>query len=113
MGSLRSLRHNLLSKKNQPKKPKCSWRGLLARRLREKIQKEYPMIRLVVKPNYRKTSTVYINWSFPVTPPAEDQDVINSIKGVTSAFINGKSCLKPLGVTYRLWENTLVIQEVR
>jgi hypothetical protein len=113
MGSLRSLKHSPLAKKNQPKKPSYTWRGLLAKNLRSEVKKVYPSLVLEVKPNYRKTSSVYVNWTFPVTGPWENSiNVVNTIVHITLEFLHGKSFQKPVEVIIQPFDNnSLVIQE--
>jgi hypothetical protein len=65
MGSLRSLVHNPLAQKNQPRKIKRSWRGLLARNLRKKIAVNYPYLHVEVDPHYIPYKYVGIKWILP------------------------------------------------
>jgi hypothetical protein len=109
MGSLRSLVYNPLAKKNQPKKPKPSWRGLLARQLRYKIGKEYPEMLFEVKPHYVKTSSVYISWASQFS---ENGNIVNRIVEITSDFLAGKSLQKPVRVGFTAFNNRMVIQEI-
>jgi hypothetical protein len=87
VGSLRSLRHNPLAKKNQKKKPKPSWRGLLAKRLREKIRKECPGVLLRVTPHYHPYRFVEVAWDVPSYPsPGYLHEIGYRIEEVIKAF---------------------------
>jgi hypothetical protein len=64
MGSLRSLRHNLLAKKNQVQKPKAFWRGDLARHLAKTVATKFPDVQFATTPHESMV------WSTSVYPSA-------------------------------------------
>ena len=87
---------------------------MLAIWLRKKLPQEYPGISLEVKPNYRKTSSVYINWSFAWKPSEPVEKVVESITRLTNSFLKGKSQQKPINkIKITSFDNTMVIQEKR
>lgn len=86
MGSLRSLMCNPAAKKNQPKKIKRSWRGLLARQLRKKIPKQFPHLFFKVEPHYLPHKFVRIEWKQPVTWGSKYR--LSDVKGLILEIIH-------------------------
>jgi hypothetical protein len=112
VGSLRSLRHSPLAKKNQAKIYPRTWRGLLARRLREKFRTGYFLeVGLEVTP-VREDNCVIVKWMKGIGSKKEDQ-LRADITRVTHEFMAGKSRQKPIRIRLLRLDSGMKIREVK
>lgn len=112
MGSLRSLRHNPLAKKNQVKVYPRTWRGLLARRLRQKLSSHYFKIVDITVTPVRDDNCVIVDWGIGVPSKMEDQ-LRTDITQITHDFVAGKSRQKPVRYKFSRLDSGVKIREVK
>jgi hypothetical protein len=99
MGSLRNLVSNPSVKKNQVKKPKRSWRGVLGGILRRKLSSLYPKTKFTVYQGKKISgqSCVFITWS---GCNYHQEFIVNSVKNISMKFSSGKSIYRPRGLNF-------------
>jgi hypothetical protein len=89
VGSLRSLRHNPMARNKQGKNSRHTWRGLLARRLRSRLEKEHPEPLFTVIPG---KEGIAVRWALY---RHNDKEIKNSIFKIVSEFMARTSSQRP------------------